>query len=291
MSASSALLALTAVALVVGGWCYARGLRVVRSHPQGRRVHRWWRPAAAAAGVMTVVVVAGSPLGELMEERLSTHMVQHLVLMLVAAPLFAFAAPGQPLLAGLPRAVRRPVVRLGHRLRLQGLLAPHLAWAGYIVGLWAWHLPAAYDAALHSETTHLLEHATFLVTAWLFWWHLATISRRRLRGIPATVYLVAAIPPGAALGAVLTFPNHPLYPAQAALASAAGVDPVHDQRIAGLVMWVPLDFAFVLVAVLMLARWLHTLQDRWPEPAYERLDASVLGVSAGTAPSSGEGAR
>ena len=272
MSASSALLGLTAIAVVVGGWCYVRGLRVVRRHPQGRRVQRWWRPASAATGLLTVVLVAGSPLGELLEQRLSTHMVQHLVLMLVAAPLFAFAAPGQPLLAGLPRAVRRPVVRLGHRLRLQGLLAPHLAWACYIAGLWAWHLPVAYDAALHSETTHLLEHATFLVTAWLFWWHLATISRRRMRGIPAALYLVAAIPPGAALGAVLTFPNHPLYPAQAALATAAGVDPVHDQRIAGLIMWVPLDFAFVLVAVLLLARWLHNLQDRWPEPAYDRLD-------------------
>ena len=281
MTASSALLVLTAVALVLGGWCYVRGLVVVRRHPQGRRVHRW-RPLAAALGVLVVVLVAGSPLGELLEKRLSTHMVQHLVLMLVAAPLFAYAAPGQPLLAGLPRFLRRPLVRLGHRLPLRGLLAPHLAWAGYVVGLWAWHLPVAYDAALHSETTHLLEHATFLVSAWLFWWHLATISRRRMRGIPAVLYLVAAIPPGAALGAVLTFPNHPLYPVQAALARATGVDPVHDQRIAGLVMWVPLDFAFVLVAVLLLARWLRNLQDRWPEPAYDQLDEPVLSVPTGS---------
>jgi cytochrome c oxidase assembly factor CtaG len=231
--------------------------------------------------VLTVVVVAGSPLGELLEERLSTHMAQHLVLMLVAAPLFAFAAPGQPLLAGLPPTVRRPLVRLGHRLPLRGLLAPHLAWAGYIAGLWAWHLPVAYDAALHSEATHLLEHATFLVTAWLFWWHLATVSRRRMRGIPAALYLVAAIPPGAALGAVLTFPNHPLYPAQAALAVAAGVDPLRDQRIAGLVMWVPLDFAFILVAVLLLARWLHQLEGRWPEPGYDRHEPAVQAAQTG----------
>jgi cytochrome c oxidase assembly factor CtaG len=280
MSAATILEVLAAAALVVGGWVYVRGLLVVRRHPQGRRVHRW-RPLAAALGVLTVVVVAGSPLGELLEERLSTHMAQHLVLMLVAAPLFAFAAPGQPLLAGLPPTVRRPLVRLGHRLPLRGLLAPHLAWAGYIAGLWAWHLPVAYDAALHSEATHLLEHATFLVTAWLFWWHLATVSRRRMRGIPAALYLVAAIPPGAALGAVLTFPNHPLYPAQAALAVAAGVDPLRDQRIAGLVMWVPLDFAFILIAVLLLARWLHNLEARWPEPGYDAPELVVPSVGSG----------
>ena len=271
MSAATALELLSAVALLVGGGFYVRGLRVLRRHPQGRRMHRW-RPLAAALGVLTVVLVAASPLAELMERRLSTHMAQHLALMLVAAPLLAFAAPGQPVLAGLPRAVRRPLVRLGHRLPLRGLLAPHLAWACYIAGLWAWHLPVAYDAALHSEVTHFLEHATFLVTSWLFWWHLATISRRRLRGVPAALYLVAAIPPGAALGAVLTFPNHPLYPAQAALAAATGVNPVRDQRIAGLVMWVPLDFAFILVAVLMLAHWLRNLEARWPEPTYDVLD-------------------
>jgi cytochrome c oxidase assembly factor CtaG len=288
MSSSSALLLVTAVVTAALAVCYVRGLRVVRNHPQGRRVQRWWRPCAAAAALVVVVGVAGSPLGELLEERLSTHMVQHLVLMLVAAPLLAFAAPGQPLLAGLPRAVRRPLVRLGHRLHLDGLLGPHLAWVAYVLALWGWHLPAAYDAALRSETTHELEHATFLLTAWLFWWHLATVGRRRLRGIPATLYLVASIPPGAALGAVLTFPNHPLYPTQAALAAASGVNPLHDQRLAGLVMWVPLDFAFVLVAVLILARWMRGLESRWPEP---QLDVPADALAGTTHRIPGEVAR
>jgi cytochrome c oxidase assembly factor CtaG len=102
-----------------------------------------------------------------------------------------------------------------------------------------------------------------------------------MRGIPAALYLVAAIPPGAALGAVLTFPDHPLYPAQAALAVASGVDPLRDQRIAGLVMWVPLDFAFILIAVLVLARWLRSLETRWPEPGYQRPDPAVPAAQTG----------
>jgi putative membrane protein len=80
------------------------------------------------------------------------------------------------------------------------------------------------------------------------------------------LYVVAAIPPGAALGAVLTFPSHPLYPAQAARAAASGIDPLLDQRIGGLVMWVPLDFAYILLAVLLLSRWLRSMETAWPEP-------------------------
>ncbi len=256
-----ALALLTAAALA----CYVRGLMVVRRHPQGRR-WPWWRTAALAAAVVVTLVVTVSPVGEELETRLSTHMVQHMVLILVSAPLLALAAPGQPVLVGMPRPLRSAVVGVRRRLPLASVTGPHAAWALHIAALWAWHLPAAYDAALRSESVHLVEHACFLSTAWLFWWHLATIGRRRLRGPVALLYVVAAVPPGAALGAVLTFASRPLYPVQAAHAAASGINPVTDQRIGGLVMWVPLDFAYLALAVGLFAAWLTLMGRRWPEP-------------------------
>jgi cytochrome c oxidase assembly factor CtaG len=253
------VLALSAGLLVLFGWWYLRGLRRVRDHQQGRRSQRW-RPWLLLAALVVTVAVTAPPLGEILEERLSTHMTQHMVLIMVAAPLLALSAPAQPLLAGMPRALRSRVVRLGRRLPLGGLLTPHFAWAAHIGLLWAWHMPAAYDAALRDELLHYLEHACFLGTAWLFWWHLATLTRHRLRGPVALLYVVAAIPPGAALGALLTFPDHALYPAQAAHALAAGINPLLDQRIGGLVMWVPLDLAYMALAVWLFLRWFRSLE-------------------------------
>lgn len=263
--------------LILG--CYARGVVRVRRHPQGRRRQRAWRPMAMAGAVVSLLVVTLPPLGEVLEQRLATHMVQHIVMIMVTAPLLALAAPGQPTLAGLPAGVRRPLVRLGHRLPGAVLLAPGFAWVLHIAALWAWHMPAAYDAALNSEVVHLCEHACFLLTAWVFWWHLTTVAGRRLRGPAALLYVVAAVPPGAALGAMLTFPQHPLYPAQAAHAAASGINPLLDQRIGGLVMWIPLDLVYLAIAVLLMGRWFKTMDALWRPSLETDLPADAVRIA------------
>lgn len=264
--ASAALLLEVAlgVATLLAAVVYLRGLLVLRRHPQGRRQLRA-RPWALLAGVLVVVAFTATPLGELLEHRMWTHMTQHVVLIMVAGPLLACSAPGPVLLAGLPRDVRRPLVRLGHRMPVATVLSAPVAWVLQVAAMWLWHLPAAYDLAVQDELAHVAEHACFLLTAWLFWWHLLTPTRRRLTGLPAVFYLGASVPPGAALGAVLTFPQHPIYPAQARLAAEAGIDPLLDQRIAGLVMWVPLDFAYLVLAVLLFGRWWRSFETRWPQ--------------------------
>ena len=264
--ASAALLLEVAlgVATVLAAVVYLRGLATLRGHPQGRR--RAGRPWLLAAGVLVVVVFTATPLAELLEHRMWTHMTQHVVLIMVAGPLLAASAPGTALLAGLPPGVRRPLVRVVHHLPLAVVLSAPVAWLLQVAAMWIWHLPAAYDLAVENELAHVAEHACFLLTAWLFWWHLLS-PRRLLDGMPAVFYLAASVPPGAALGAVLTFPQHTLYPVQAHLAAEAGIDPLLDQRIAGLVMWVPLDFAYLVLAVVLFARWLQSLETRWPEEA------------------------
>jgi putative membrane protein len=253
-------------------WWYAAGASrlhgTLRDRPRLRRRYQQ-RMLCLVSGVVILLAVTVSPAGEALEERFSTHMAQHVVIIVVVAPLLALAAPGQVVLVGMPAGLRRGVVRRVRRLPTLGLLTPHVAWMLHIGTLWLWHLPSTYDAAVASEPVHLLEHATFLLTAWLFWWHLATAARRRLRGPAAALYVVSAIPPGAALGAVLTFPDHLLYPGQAALAAATGIDPLLDQRIAGLVMWVPLDFLYLGLAIALFGRWLSALPQRTDQEAGE----------------------
>lgn len=246
------------LAVVLGGW-YAVGLDRVLAHPQGRRQR--WRAPATVTGALALLVVTTPPLAEHLEERLSTHMAQHLVIISVATPLLAIGAPGQVLLAALPRSLRRPLTGLVHRFRAGGWAVP-VGWLLSVGALWLWHLPAAYDAAVRSEPLHLLEHVCFLASAWLFWIVLVRLARTPGRDIAAAAYVAAAVPPGAALGAVLTFADHPLYPAQAARARADGVDPLLDQRIGGIVMWVPLDLVYLAVAIWLFGRWLHGLQAR-----------------------------
>lgn len=239
------------LAVVLGCW-YAEGLWRLLEHPQSRRQQRLRAPAVLTGAVL-LLVVSLPPLADRLEERMSTHMAQHMVILTVATPLLAFGSPGPVLLAGLPPSVRRPLARAVHRC--PRLPAP-VAWLLFVTALWVWHLPAVYDAAVRSTPVHLLEHACFLVTGWLFWHHLVRLARTPGRGIAAAAYVAAVVPPGAALGAVLTFPDHPLYPAQAAHAEALGTDPLLDQRIAGLVMWVPLDLVYLAVAIWLFGRWL-----------------------------------
>ncbi len=250
---------------------YVGGLRRALQGPRAR-AHRW-RAAALAACVVSVLAVTAPPLGDLLERRLSTHMTQHLVLMLVAAPLLAVARPARLVLAGLPGAVRTPVADVLRRLPGSGLLAPHLAWALSVAALWLWHLPASYDAAVRSDAVHVAEHASFLLTSWLFWWHLVRAGRHRLRGAAAAAYVLASVPPGAALGAVLTFADHPLYADQAARAVRSGADPVVDQHVAGIVMWVPLDLVLLGLGIWLFGRWFRGLDAGDPDRVVLPVDA------------------
>lgn len=250
---------------------YVAGLRALLAHPQGRRQQRL-RVACLLTGVVTLVAITTPPVGEWLEPRMWTHMTQHLVIMMVATPLIALGRPGQVLLAGMAPRWRRRMVRLTHRLPGLGLAAP-AAWVAYVAALWIWHVPGPYDAAVRHDWVHVLEHVTFAVTSWAFWVVLIRLAADLRRGPLGALYVASVVPPGAALGAVLTFATHPLYPVQADEASARSIDPLLDQRIAGLVMWIPLDMAFLGLAIWLFARWWQREQDA-PTP----LPVAALGV-------------
>jgi cytochrome c oxidase assembly factor CtaG len=238
---------------------YARGWVVLR-HGGGRR----GRALAFAGALAALTVALVSPLDALGQALFSAHMAQHMVLILVAAPLLVLGVPGLPLALALPPGWRRRLARWrarAVRAARRASTQPLAAWALHVGVLWAWHLPGPYQAALTSPAVHALEHASFLGSAWLFWLLvLGAPPRRTVVGGLATLYVLVTALPSAALGALLTFAPAPLYPDQALGAAAWGLDPLLDQQLAGLVMWVPADLLYVAVAAALFARWLRGLE-------------------------------
>lgn len=218
---------------------------------------------------MALLVALASPLDEAALDLFSLHMLQHMLLLVVSAPLLLLGAPVRPLLRGLPLGVRRSVIRPLARARavraaLHLVRHPLVAAALYVVGLYAWHIPLFYDAALDHEAIHVLEHLWFVSTALVFW---SVV----IDPVPfgATLPYAARIPflllVGAAqntiLGGLLAFSDRVYYVHYATTALQRGVDPVSDQRLGGTIMWVPGDLIFLAAASLSFFLWLQSEEE------------------------------
>ncbi|HEY6959460.1 MAG TPA: cytochrome c oxidase assembly protein [Candidatus Limnocylindria bacterium] len=245
---------------VLTGGIYARGVRVMK------RPWTWWRTLAFFLGLVAIVLALASGLELIAGDLFSIHMVQHMLLTIVAAPLLMLGAPIRPLLRGLPRAVRTSVVRplAGARVlraALHFLRHPLVAVAIYVGGLYLWHWPALYDAAVENEALHTLEHAHFFFGALLFW--SVVIDPEPFKGtLPYAARIVYLLLAGAAqntlLGGLLSFSSRVFYPLYADRATALGVDALTDQRVGGAIMWVPGDTIFLIAASACFFMWLET---------------------------------
>jgi cytochrome c oxidase assembly factor CtaG len=224
------------------------------------------RAAAFAAGLGVVLLALCSPIDALGHRLLQAHMVQHLLLMVVAPPLLWLGAPVAPLLAGLPLRARRAVASVlatgPVRWLSRVLTEPRVAWVSFVVAFWAWHVPALYDVALRSDVWHHVEHACFFLTALLFWHPviLAWPARQAWPRWGMIVYLLLAEAQATLLSAILTFSDRVIYPAYAAGAGLRGLSPLEDQALAGVIMWVPGSIAFTIALL-----WL-VLQALGPQP-------------------------
>jgi len=149
------------------------------------------------------------------------------------------------------------------RKRVPFLLHPISVWALHAFVLWAWHLPTLYEMALENPYMHGLEHATFLGTALLVW---AAVFGERPIGEGASVLLLFATGlQSAALGALLALATSVLYESHAVAAPAAGFDPLIDQQLAGVIMWIPPGIFYLAVSALMLSRLLQDSPPRLEE--------------------------
>jgi cytochrome c oxidase assembly factor CtaG len=171
-------------------------------------------------------------------------MVQHMLLMVVVAPLLVLARPlpqWRAVLGARADALWRPLHRFSRHPMACALL--------HAAAIWFWHAPGPYVAALASPLWHVVEHACFLFSGWLFWW--SVLRPGRTGALPAAGALLFTVMHTGLLGALLAFSRAPLYSdAPSALA---------DQQLAGLVMWVPGGLVYLLVAVWAAARWLSAM--------------------------------
>ncbi|PWC36595.1 hypothetical protein TSO352_13095 [Azospirillum sp. TSO35-2] len=250
--------------LLGSGLLYLAGWRRLALRRQGR-------PAAGratgarrrallfAAGWLLLALPVITPLHVWGGRSFAAHMVEHEIIMVLAAPLLALGRPLGVLLWGLPDRLRRRLVRAG-RTGLRGtwrrLTDPLTATLLQTVVLWLWHIPAAFEAAVTTPVLHAAQHASFLGAALLFWWALSVGRAGRLgHGAAALCQFLTALQSGL-LGTLLTLARTPWYPTYAAQAGGR-LSPLEDQQLAGLVMWIPAGLVHAAAAFVLIALWLN----------------------------------
>jgi putative membrane protein len=247
--------------LLLAAWAYRRGQT---SGPK-RQVDTWRARCFTVALVMLGLALL-SPLDALSSALASAHMIQHLLLVLIAAPLLALSAPSSTILRGSPLVVRRASGRWRRRLgltprNLRALEHPAAVWLLHVAVLWFWHAAVPYDAALANEPLHVLEHASFLVTAVLFW-HVVIGGRgtgRVSNGLGVLLVFAMAMQ-SVFLSVLLTFAQEPWYVGYATTTAPWGLDPLTDQQLAGVIMWIPAGGIYLAAALALLVTWVRATE-------------------------------
>lgn len=240
---------------------YLHGVRRLWARAgQGRGI-RGGTVAAFVAGWLTLVLALVSPLDTLGGQLFSAHMVQHELLMVVAAPLLVVGRPLAAWTWAFEPPVRQALGRFSQSRPIQALWStltdPIVAWGLHALALWLWHVPSFFSAALTHEGLHVLQHASFLGTALFFWWAAVGHDARHAIGTGQAVGLLfTTMLHTAALGALLSLAPTAWYEPYIATSNALGIDPVEDQQLGGLVMWVPSGLAYLVSALVLLGRLL-----------------------------------
>jgi putative membrane protein len=219
-----------------------------------------WQHGSFWAGWISLALALLSPIHELGEQLFSAHMLQHEIMILISAPLIAAAHPSATCLwAFAPR--HRPglggwVHRVERTSLLRWLATPLIAWLLEAIALWSWHLPVLYQATLKSDWVHAAQHLSFLLTAVLFWSALYGVGRSAMSYGSATFYVFGTAVHCSALGALLTFSSVLWYPAYATTTRPWGLSPIEDQQLGGVLMWVPSGVVFIVIGLVLFAKWL-----------------------------------
>ncbi len=252
------LLGIGALLYAMGSWRLAqRGARV-------RTIER----VAFWTGWATLVAAVAPPLDRAAAALFSAHMAQHELLILIGAPLLIVGRPIVPWLWALP-ARMRPLAGSGLQQpavsRLWRMLTtPVAAWALHGLTIWVWHVPAFYEAAVENEGLHAFQHATFVGTAVLFWWGLVYGRYGRAAYGASVLFVFTTMIHTGLLGALFALSNAPFYAVYRDRAAMAGVDPVIDQQLAGLYMWIPAGVVLTLCGLALLMAWISEAERRAP---------------------------
>ena len=241
--------------------------------PQRKRAAQRRRSGCFYAALAVLAIALASPIERLSAQLFWVHMIQHVLLLVVAAPLFVVARPWIRLWRCLPLDARRWLARgisQGERMAPLRLLSrtlgrPVPSFVAFSVVLLAWHVPALFDATLRSGTLHALEHTLFFCTALMFWKQVIPSPplHTRLMAPQRVAYSIGGMIVSWVLAVVLALAPHPLYSFYAHQASRpGGISAMADQQLAAGIMWVPGSVTFLIVVFVYVHRWLTP-----PEPA------------------------
>ena len=237
-----------------------------------------WRAVAFWAGLGVILFAVDTPLESLARQLFWAHMTQHLLLIMVAAPLLVVAAPWLQVWRGLPLAIRRPLARTAVRHPALAVPRRAFAWLSAPVGafiistanLWLWHWPAAYDLTLRNHAAHHLEHALFLGLGILFWAQVIDQHpfHARLSSLERSVYVFLGTIQAWALAAVLAFATTPYYAYALLPGRPGGISALTDQQFGAGIMWVPGSITFSIVFLACLYQWFREEDARALAPSH-----------------------
>jgi len=238
----------------------------------------------AGLGVLAVALL--SPVATYGHALLSAHMVQHLLLVLVAAPLLVAARPVPALLAVLPEGARRSLIAAG-RSRLARLAThPLVAWLAFAATGWAVHFSPLFDQALQHPVVHAAEHGLFLGSGLLFWQPVLADGPRALSYPLRLLYLGLAMPQNTFLALAILSADHPLYDSYVRLGRTWGPSVLDDQRQGAGLMWVAGDLTLLVAVLAVAGAWAgHDRDQELPEDGEGAEGAEVSGGSTGPPPS------
>jgi putative membrane protein len=256
----------TILLLTASTLLYLAGVRRLWSRAGRGNGIRLWEASAYLGAMASIALALLSPLAWVSDLLFSAHMTQHELLMLVSAPLLVFGRPLQAFhwaladggRAAAGRWTRQPPVAAAWH----ALTGPSAAFVLHAAALWIWHVPVLYEAALAHAGVHALQHASFLVTAALFWWGMIYGRYGRLGYGVGVFYVFITAVHSSILGALMTVAPSPWYAPYTAAAARWQVDPLVDQQLAGLLMWVPSGVVFIVFGLALLAAWLGESERR-----------------------------
>ena len=248
------------IAIVCVAVLYAVGIGRLRRQRIVNTRQTWYGCVFMATGLALMAAFCATQFDVLAHQLVSFHMAQHLVLMLVVAPLFVLAHPLNTLrssitnlplkrVAPAPFSALIPCLWLLHR--------PETAWCLFCGTIILWHLPAPYRSAHAHLAYHALMQASFLVAGLLFWSVILERGRRRLAFGPTILYVLSAALVTSMPGALLSFAHRPILENGNAQLPF-GFSWLEDQQLAGLLMWIPMDLVFFAVTVFLFSMWLRT---------------------------------